>query len=144
MRSLSQIRLSEAERAFAASNTPSFLTRKLRADAAVKDLQRTYGNSALLRSLKRALKKKPKSLADAVRPYAYLVALSFDVSTSSLAEAAGLSAPHAQWYQAVAGNLMTNRTPVKFDTIKVPARRKEKSYDEAVNSTFLSISTWGE
>jgi hypothetical protein len=138
--SLQNFKLPEAERYFAAANTPSFLVRKLRSDSSVRSLQARYGSSAILTELKRILKKNPKTLSELVRPYVYLVALSFDFDISGLAEAAKLTTSRFSWYQEIAQGLLASQVPVQFNTVSFPPRLKTPEFDPATNSTnVLSI-----
>jgi hypothetical protein len=138
---LNRVKLFEAEQSYAVANTASFLLRKLRADPVVKNLQIDYGGRALLDALKLALNKRPKTLGDAVRPYAYLVALSFDLDPSCLHDATKLVAPYAEWYQPIARLLVASRTPVSYATVNVPAQTGQSAHVDAANSSFSSAST---
>jgi hypothetical protein len=141
MTSLNRVKLFEAEQAYATANTSSFLMRKLRADPVVKNLRAIFGSPALLNAVKAALRKRPQTLTDAVRPYAYLVALSFDSDASYLRDAAKLRAPHAEWYQSIARALVELQIPVRYTTVNVPVQINKNVPDTAVSSVFSSRST---
>ena len=88
MTDLSDVRLPLAEQAFAVANTPLFLLRKLRSDPAVLEIARVAQPKAILSALKKSLRRKPKTLSDAVSPYVYLVALSMTRDLGWMEEAA--------------------------------------------------------
>lgn len=90
--------LSQAETALAVANTPEFLERKLRSDPAVKDLLLRYGGEELRRKLSAVLRRKPKNLSEAVQPYAFLVAMSFDADKRPLLSAMQLKSKYHDWY----------------------------------------------
>jgi len=75
MTNLSQMKFEAAEKIFAVSNTPSFLVRKLRDDDSVRAVAENFSGLQILSEIKKAAKKKPKTLGDCTRPYVLLVAL---------------------------------------------------------------------
>ena len=101
-RKLLTVDLSQAERDYLISNTPLFLLRKLRDNSVVKNMAQGASSTSLLSALRSSLKHEPRSLATAVRPYAYLVALSMQQQPAFWKRAAALNAPHHQWFKFMA------------------------------------------
>src|SRR5215469_15030995 len=119
MSGLKDIDLKQAEQTLAVSNTPLFLLRRLRADLSVQGIATTFSSDDILRELKRLLSKKPASLSDAARPYAYLVALSFLNSASFLQQAAQLKAKYHGWFPYLAQVLIETFTPTSVQPIQI-------------------------
>lgn len=116
-----KIDLAAAEKAFAVANTPLFLLHKLRADPATQALGRSSVPSAvILRALKRHLQRKPRSLRDAVKPYVYLVALSFRPDSSILERAAQMPTLYFDWYHYLASALVQGFKPTSVRSLYVP------------------------
>ncbi len=130
MNTLDQIDLSEAEAAFAVANTPQFLLRKLRADSAVRQIYSQFKGNDVLKALKAAVHDKPNTLRDSVRPYIYLVALSYYLDVSYLRGAAKIVATHFDWFEHLANVL-----------IKTPQTTSIRSFDVPVNLIEPPVST---
>ncbi len=67
--------LTTAESIFAVSNTPLYLFRKLRSDAAPRAISRSMTVEEIIGDIEAALKVKPDHLRKAVEPYVLLIAL---------------------------------------------------------------------
>jgi hypothetical protein len=76
MKSLSEATLGMACEVFAVANTPAYLIRKLRQDPEISEISRSISDEEILAALRLAVKEDCAILLNAVRPYAYLVALS--------------------------------------------------------------------
>lgn len=122
MKTLGEIDLSIAEGVFAVSNTPLFLIRKLRANPAVQEIGLTFDGHDILQALKASAGVKPATLTEAVRPYAYLVALSLNRDISYLKEAAKIPAKHFDWFQYVVNVLIETYRPTSFQKIHAPGQ----------------------
>ena len=119
MRTLSQIKLPQAESIFAVANTPNFLLRKLRADPAVQEIGRTFSGDDIMRELKAVISVKPTKLHDAARPYAYLVALSYNEDISYLKKATRITAKRFDWFQHIARVLVESHKPTLVKSFDV-------------------------
>lgn len=125
MKTLEQIDLTEAVEIFAVANTPNFLIRKLRDNPAVRLIHSTFKGNEILQALKTAVSQEPRTLLDSVRPYVYLVALSFNPNISYLKRAAIIATPHFDWF-AYAGNvLIKSYQPTSILSFDVPLRPME-------------------
>ena len=120
MTDLSDVRLPLAEQAFAVANTPLFLLRKLRSDPAVLEIARVAQPKAILSALKKSLRRKPKTLSDAVRPYVYLVALSMTRDLMRMEEAARLASRHSDWFSYIAKLVLDTLQPTSFNNMQIP------------------------
>ena len=114
---LEQVDLRLAESSFAVANTPMFLIRKLRADPAVQELGSSHRSEEILRAIEAAVGTKPRTLLDAVRPYVYLVALSFDRDVSYLVRASQIRAPYFDWYEYIAQVLREAHKTTSFQSL---------------------------
>lgn len=122
------MRFPESVGAFAVANTPSFLVRKLRADPEVNGLK-SKGSENLLRELAKSVKKKPKSLEDAVLPYVFIVALSLTDDGNALRKAASFKPRYARWYSEIATQLLSAYKPSTYVTLSVlPQVKSFQSY----------------
>lgn len=99
-----------AQSDFLVANSPLFLLRKLRENPVVQDMaQRALGDT-LLSQLKSTLSRKPKKISNAVKPYAYLVALSLQADPKRIEMATKFNSPYHAWYDYLA-RLIFNSTP---------------------------------
>jgi hypothetical protein len=133
------INLDQAAATFAISNTPLFLLRRLRADAAVKEISTAWKPKDILKALKSAGKKKPQTLNDAVAPYVYLVALSFNDDVAFLRKAASIAVPHHRWYSYIAQVLIDTYRPTSRLAITPPPKLQiaEATTNSASATTIL-------
>lgn len=112
--------LSQASHIYGVANTPLFLVRKLQADPAVRAAGETCNAEEILAALRAAVSAEPVNSADAVRPYALLMALWFKPEIGDLKEAAKISAPAYRWFAYIAELLIQTFSPIQRQTIKVP------------------------
>ena len=116
-----QIDLDGPQRIFAVANTPLFLLRKLRADPEVQRMSTDCDAEDVLDALNAALPSQPQTLEDLVRPYAYLVALSFDQTRSYLERAAKIHAPYHNWFKYIADVLIRKYKVTSFSVMTAPS-----------------------
>lgn len=101
------------------ANTPLFLLRKLKADSLTMELARTLSDDEIISELMAAVRDKPTDIDEAVRPYVYLVALSFKGNASSLKRAVDLDAPYAEWFKYLANYLSQSLFPTSRQTVSL-------------------------
>lgn len=114
--------LVEASRVLGVANTPLFLVRKLQADAEIRAISEEVSGEQILEGLAMALSQEPATPVEAVRPYAYLVALWFKPVPVYLKDAAKLSpaAEHWRWFEYISSVLIETYSHVESATLKVP------------------------
>jgi hypothetical protein len=111
--------LSQAERDYLISNTPLFLLRKLQGNPVVQQISQNTSRAVLLSTLRTSLKREPRTLKTAVRPYAFLVALAMKRG-GEIKEIAKWKAPHHRWFNFMATVLSTtSTTPTSRLTVDV-------------------------
>lgn len=110
------------ERAFGISQAPLFLLRKLQQDPTVDEIARSCSGKAILEELKKSIRRKPRLLKSAAKPYALLVALSRNPEFRYLKEAAEFEAPHAIWYSRIAQTLVGAYRPITRNEVSVPTQ----------------------
>lgn len=88
------------------ANTPLFLVRKLVKDPAVQKLFHEVGPEIILSQLKTAVEKEPQDISEKAIIYASLIALSFSKDIKFLLAASKLSAPHLDWFEYIAVELL--------------------------------------
>lgn len=125
MKTPDRIDLDGAQRIFAAANTPLFLLRKLRADPEVQRMSSDCDAEDVLDALNDAVLRRPKTLEDLVRPYAYLVALSLNQTKSYLERAAKIHAPYHNWFKYIADVLIKKYQATSFSVMKAPSYLRE-------------------
>lgn len=106
--------LDQAINALAISNTVEFLERKLRTDAVVHELASRFDGKTLRAELSKALRRKPKDLAEAVYPYVLLIALSIGSDKDSFSSALGLNSRYHSWYKDLVNIISKNDTSNNF------------------------------
>ena len=136
MKSTHAIDLTEATQAFAVANTPLFLVRKLRADEAVRSLAREFGEQELLEGLRLSIAEQPTDLTSAVRPYAFLVALSLKLQADGIKKAAEISAPNWEWFDYISNYLITSFHPVQTTRIVLSTQSQPMEYEAPPRSTI--------
>jgi hypothetical protein len=99
-KTINGVDLTEAEMSFAVANTPLFLVRKLRSDAAVKAVS-NFESEEIFADLESALKSEPKSVSERVLPYVLLTALSQKRDFLFLQKSAKLSSEHYRWFSYI-------------------------------------------
>jgi hypothetical protein len=117
-----KVDLTSASAVYAVSNSPLFLLRKLRADAAPRAIASSASKEEILTKLEASLSIKPKSLEEAVLPYVLLVALSQMNDVSSLEKASGFRALYHDWFTYVAVALVQLFRPTIISQISSPAK----------------------
>jgi hypothetical protein len=120
MNSLRSISLRSAEQTFAVANTPLFLLRKLKADAAVSRIAREASPEKISLWLRAALKQRPKSVRAAVLPYVLLVSLYLQGNFQYLREASKLPSDHAYWFRYMAELLLNSNATATVTTFTMP------------------------
>ena len=112
--------LTEAASVYAVSNTPLFLVRKLQSDPIVHEIAESCSGEEIIEALRVAAATEPKSVNEAVRPYAYLVALWYKPELEHLLEAERIPAPNYLWFAYIASALVQTFSPVQKQLITVP------------------------
>ena len=138
MTSLNALSLDQAEASFAIANTPLFLLRKLQSDPAVQEIVKSgVDGSTILRALKRAIRSKPRTLHAAVRPFVYLVALSFNREVSYLKDASELDAQYHDWFGYIARVLVETYRLTSVETVDVPNMIPSPTLDTTTNASTI-------
>ncbi len=114
------IDLTDASVVYAVSNTPLFLVRKLQSDPAVHALSRECSGEEIVEAIRAAVAHEPADSQEAVRPYAYLVALWYKSSPEYLTEAQAVRAPEYSWFSYIASALLQMFNPVQKQLVDVP------------------------
>lgn len=114
--------LTQAGQSYAVANTPLFLMRKLQFDPEVRAIGDTRSAQEILEALTQAINAVPTSPAEAVRPYAFLVALSQQSEIEPLHQAGSLAAPLYDWFGYIAGILIETFSPVQSEIIQLPGQ----------------------
>jgi hypothetical protein len=112
--------LTGASRVYGVANTPLFLVRKLQADPAVRALGERCAGQEIIAALRQVLCAEPMNPVDAVRPYAFLVALWFKPEIEHLKEAARLQGGSFTWYSLIAEALLSTFSPIHTQVVQVP------------------------
>jgi hypothetical protein len=115
-----EIDLTEAGYTYLISNTPLFLIRRLQDEPSVPLLQEECSGEDLYSGLARALGKEPESSAEAVRPFAYLIALRNQESPDTFFRAAELRSEFHPWFKTAARLLEATYVPNVNTTLLVP------------------------
>jgi len=119
---IDRVRIPQAERDYAISNTPLFLLGKLRSNSAVQAIATGFDANEIFAALTKSLGRKPRTLVAAVRPYAYLVALSLKGDIPLLRNAASLDAPHHDWFRYLATVLLEMTPAVSIEKMYAPGQ----------------------
>jgi len=106
-----EINLTETANIYLVANTPIFLIRRLQADPSVFALAQRCEAQDLYDSIVSSLAKSPENPVEAVRPFAFLVALRIQNSAELFYRAAELPAPHLPWFSTVARMLGVTFVP---------------------------------
>jgi hypothetical protein len=112
--------LSQAAYVYGLANTPLFLVRKLQEDPSIRAIADACTGEEIVSELRRIIGDEPTNACDAVRPYAYLVALSFGTEIDHLNEASRLRTSVYQWYGYIAETLVAAFSPVQKQFVQVP------------------------
>jgi hypothetical protein len=97
-----EINLTETANIYLVANTPIFLIRRLQADSSVFALAQLCSASDLYDGIVTSLTRSPENSIEAVRPFAFLVALRIQNCPELFYRAAELPAPHLPWFSTVA------------------------------------------
>jgi hypothetical protein len=115
--------LNAAARVYGIANTPPFLMRKLQVDPVVREISEKCSPEEILDALRSAVEKdamrEPMTPVDAVRPYAYLVALWFKPEVAHLREAAKILAPSYRWFDTIAELCIQTFSPIGNQSVNV-------------------------
>jgi hypothetical protein len=111
--------LSQARYVYGIANTPLFLVRKLQDDPAIRRLGAECSGEQLVDALRLIAAREPASAAEAVRPYAFLVALWFNPKMEYLKEASNIQTPFFKWYGYIAQVLLETFSFVQSQSIEV-------------------------
>jgi hypothetical protein len=106
-----EIDLSETANIYMIANTPLFLIRRLQADSSVAALSLHCGTNDLYSGIESALSASPENPVEAVRPFAYLIALRNHNDPDMFFKASELRAPYLSWYPTVARMLAVTFIP---------------------------------
>jgi len=134
--------LSQAAYTYGLANTPLFLVRKLQDDPAIRAISNSCSEDVILQSLRLLMGQEPTSALEAVKPYAYLVALWFKPEIGPLQQAAEMKTRAHQWYSYVAEVLIETYSPVQTQLIEVPGVLPAPSVtpEEAPTSTRVIVA----
>jgi hypothetical protein len=123
MSALNEISFTEAEHTFAVANTPLYLIRKLRQDLTIYEISRSFSGDQILAELDSALRVKPASLADYVRPFVCLVALWHKPEDKYLKMSPQIpNATEGDWYNYVRRVLIETYSPTINLRVQAPPR----------------------
>lgn len=112
--------LSQASYVYGIANTPLFLVRKLQDDPAIRALGAECSGEQLVDALRLIAAREPASAVEAVRPYAFLVALWFNPKIEYLKEASNIQTLVYKWYAYIAQVLLETFSTVQSESIEVP------------------------
>jgi hypothetical protein len=116
-----EFNLDQAALAYAVANTPLFLLRKLREDPLTREISSSFSGDTLFTELQNALKHRPESLQDYVRPYVYLVALSMKQEDRWLRDAVRIPSVESwNWFRYLQHVLLETYVPTETGTINIP------------------------
>jgi hypothetical protein len=133
MKNIEEAKLIQACETFAVANTPIYLVRKLRMDQEVFEIGRTFSSDDILAAIRRAIQADPADLLNAVRPYAYLVALSMKPEIKGLQEAEKIEVKPWRWYKFISNYLL--------ETWSAPVSEQKIVYVRPVSAPTASIRT---
>lgn len=140
MKNLNDIDLKRAEAAYAVANTPMFLIRKLRSDRTVQTIADRCSAADLYTALRSSLEKKPETLSDVVKPYAYAVALFQKGAISYLRKAKELRFEQFNWFGQVVESLLKMHMPTSVEVVNFPRPltkiEKTQTSDLSASSIF--------
>jgi len=114
--------LTQASRIYSIANTPLFLVRKLQDDPSVRAISDACPGEQIVEMIRAIVAAEPANALEAVRPYAFLVALWFKPEIEHLQEAAKFKTPVYGWYEYIAGALRESFSPVQRQVIEVPGQ----------------------
>lgn len=117
MTTLDKINFAEAELSLGLANSPIFLLRRLQEDPAILTMVSSCDGREILRELKAIAKRVPSLGADAVKPYAYLIALFMKGDVENFEKAATVKAPYAEWFSYIANFLRQQASPTSNSAI---------------------------
>lgn len=106
-----EIDLTEAGYIYLVSNTPLFLIRRLQEESSVYSLRERCSGEELYQGIVSALEKEPESSVEAVRPFAYLIALRSQNSPELFFQAAELRSEYHPWFKTAARLLEATFVP---------------------------------
>lgn len=111
--------LSHASYVYGIANTPLFLVRKLQDDPTIRALGAECPGEQLVDALRLIEAREPATALEAVRPYAFLVALWFNPKIDYLREASNIQIPAYRWYAYIAQVLLETFSPVQRQSLEV-------------------------
>jgi hypothetical protein len=114
----SEFDLTEASHIYAIANTPLFLVRKLKEDPIPRKISEQCSAEQILGVLRTAAGVLPATIIDAVRPYAFLVALWLMPEPDGLERAAEFDAPNFNWYGYILAELLRTFSPVQMQDVQ--------------------------
>jgi hypothetical protein len=121
MSALKDIDLSNAYRVYAISNTPIFLIKQLKADAATNEIARNFSGEQIISALRDLVGTEPTDSLDFVRPYVYLVSLSKISDIQYLRAAANIEGTAVwDWFRYIQQYLLETYSPVITEKIESP------------------------
>jgi hypothetical protein len=115
-----QADLTGAEAIYAVSNVPLFLLRKLKADAAPREISSLLSAAEILDELRTSVRIKPQTLRQAAEPYVLLVALSQKRDLAALKEATAINAPYHDWFAYLSSVVEQTFTPSTMTSLIMP------------------------
>jgi hypothetical protein len=139
---LSDFDLTTAGSIYAVSNSPLFLFRKLKADAAAQAISRSLTRDQIVTEIERALTQKPEHLNQAVEPYVLLAALQMKPECKVALEAvATLPAPYHDWFHYLAEISLQTLSSTSTRWFQVPAQSSQvlRTGSSAANNALSKI-----
>ena len=106
-----EVNLTDTANIYLIANTPIFLIRRLQADPSVYALAQLCAPLDLYAGIASSLAKSPNNPIEAVRPFAFLVALRIQNCAELFYRAAELPAPSLPWFPTVARMLGVTFVP---------------------------------
>jgi hypothetical protein len=101
------------------SNTPTYLVRYLRENAAVQHIAKTYSADIIFDALRESLKEPPQDVLHEAVPYALLVALDLKQARDSLQKTSALKTAPWKWFDYIRRYLAMSATPVSITSVSV-------------------------
>jgi hypothetical protein len=142
MNSLEQADLTEAAHIYAVANTPLYLIRMLRQDPTVYEISKSFSGDEILTQLSNALRVKPESPVDYVRPFVYLAALWHKPEEKYLKMSPRIpDVGETDWFNYVRRVLLETYSPTISQNIQLPPRVRvaTPSLHTDAPSEFLEI-----
>ena len=140
MKSFVEANLTDASLALAVANTPLFLLRKLRADPCVSEIASSFDGDSIVQEIHRLACSDVRDATDYVRPYVYLVALSFLSDIKFLRAATRIKGTNKwDWFNYI--NRVLLETYIPTERVKLDAPQKQNVVSTIYGSSVVSFQT---